>query len=118
MLKIAAILIMGMLTLSGCAELGARAISDATYLAESGEAYVREVHDFRRWVRETCRQMLMTEIAELQANGDTAGARQLLIDSYPGLITFQIFDDLTSEQYGQMLNYPWSCGKVTQPTVK
>lgn len=99
------------LLLSGCAEYIARAVHDADYLADSAEAYVRENHDDRRWVRETCRASLRAEVAELQKKGNHAAVRVLLGKQYPPLVTFDLLDQI---QDGEALpfssiNRPWPC---------
>ena len=62
--------------LIGCAELGARFVTDAAYLAESSEAFVREVHDDRRWIRTECREMLRAEVEALRRARKFAEARR------------------------------------------
>ncbi len=99
------------LLLGGCTEWMARAVTNADYLADSAEAYVRENHDDRRWVRETCRISLRAEIMELQKQGKYAEIRDLLAQQYPPLVTFELLDQV---QDGEALpfssiNRPWPC---------
>ena len=95
------------LTISGCAEVAARGISNANYLADSAEGYVREVHDDRRWIRERCREILRAQIQDLQAAGEYDLARQVAADHYPSLVTFRIVRDI--EENKVVLNDPWPC---------
>lgn len=98
------------LLLGGCAEFAARAVGNAAYLAESSEDYVREVHDDRRWIRERCRELVREQINALIGEGKYDEARQLLANQYPSLVTFQLINDLDSDD-GPLnpLNEPWPC---------
>ena len=98
------------LLLTGCAEWMARTIKNADTLADRTEAYVRESHEDRIWVREMCRQSLRFEIAELQRKGDHAAVRALLSKQYPPLITLDIITAvLDGEVPVGTLNRPWPC---------
>lgn len=104
------------LLLVGCADWAAYGVTEANYLRDSTSSYVHEVHDFRRWVREECRDMLQNEITQLQQNGQFAEARNVLIDSYPSLVTVDLIRD--AQKIGDetvvedlAINYPWSCGR-------
>ena len=79
------------LVLSGCVEAISRLAVEGAYLADSTSAYVREVHDLRRWIREQCFDLLKIEIRAL--GDDTGKIRQLLIDSYPPLVTVGVVRD-------------------------
>jgi hypothetical protein len=94
------------LTLSGCIEAGARLVGEATYLADSASAYVREVHDLRRWIREQCFELLKTEIRVL--GDDTTKIRDLLRASYPSLVTVEIVRDVKDEPRS-VLSVPAGC---------
>ena len=95
------------LALGGCAETGARLLTDATYLHESASAYVREIHDLRRFVRAECRASMVREIDSLREEGDETVLRRMLAANYPGLVTVDIItgDDLTG-----VLSSPPGCG--------
>lgn len=105
------------LLLTSCVELGARMITDATYLAESAEAFVREVHDDRRFIRSTCREMLRAEVMQLQGEGRYAEARELLAKNYPALVTFQIAEGIEADDPYRLLNHPWPCTVSRLPTL-
>ena len=106
-----------LLALGGCVEVGARAVTNATYLAESAEGYVREVHDDRRWIRATCREMLRAEVMALQADGKYGEAREVLAVQYPELVTFQIVRAYEDNDPYALLNHPWPCTASRLPTL-
>ena len=98
------------LVLTGCVEWAARAVKDADYVADRTEAYVKENHADRIWIREACRQSLRFEIAELQREGDHAAVRALLAKQYPPLITVDLIQDvLDGEAPFSSLSQPWPC---------
>ena len=47
------------LALTGCAETAARFVQQGVYLHEAADAYVREVHAFRQWIRTECKVLIM-----------------------------------------------------------
>ena len=79
-----------LLALGACAETAARGIADATYLHQAAGDYVREVHGFRRFIREKCRESLVREIDTLRGVGDEAALRKMLAGHYPRLVTIDI----------------------------
>ncbi len=99
------IVAVALLGLGGCVEIAGRAMVEGAYLADSASDYVREVHDLRRWIREQCRDLLKAEIKT--AGDDPDKVRQLLIDSYPPLVTVGVVRDVKA---GSVLSVPVGCG--------
>ncbi len=79
-----------LITLTGCAGVAARAIQHAAYLDTVASEFVREIHDFRRWIREQCKASLTREIDKLRTLNDEPGLRKLLSANYPKPITFEL----------------------------
>ena len=92
------------LALGGCVEAGARLAVEGAYTADSASAYVREVHDLRRWIREQCRDLLKREVRAL--GDDTEAVRELLRESYPPLVTVGIARDVKAKS---VLSAPVGC---------
>ena len=103
--------------LAGCAEFGARVITDATYLAESAEGLVRENHDIRRDIRTRCRDRLWARIDRLDQEGREDEADRLLDANYPSLLTFQVVKAYKSGEGFAVLDHPWGCRAALLPEV-
>ncbi len=105
--KVGAALILT-LFLTSCVEVGSRLIEDAAYLHQSGRDYVREVHDFRRWVRAECRAILVREVEDLQKSGQYEEARKRLVYVYPDLVTIDMARQSSDDPTG-ILASPFGC---------
>ena len=78
------------LFLVGCVDaalMGARWVQEMTYVQQAGFARVHEIHDFRRWLRELCKDSLQRSINRAIQEGDETALRELLSAHYPGLVT-------------------------------
>lgn len=96
------------LALTGCAGAAATAIEDSKALHEAARAYVREVHDARREIRQKCRELLIVEVNEMVAEGRSEEAREKLKANYPALVTVDVITKALDEP-GSLSREPFGC---------
>ncbi len=100
------ILVLAIVLLSGCVAAAGRAVTEAGYVAGAASDYVREAHDLRRWIRQQCFDLLKTEIRAL--GDDTEKIRELLVASYPPLVTIGILREAKDDSQS-ILSTPFGC---------
>ena len=83
--------------LGGCAEALTTAMSDARDLHSSGKAFVVENHEWRREIRRRCRELTIRQAEELEQQGDISGAREVLRNAYPQLVTVSTVKQLMND---------------------
>jgi len=98
-----------LLALGACVETAARGIADATYLHQAAGDYVREIHSFRRFIREKCRESLVREIDTLRTKDDEAALRKMLASHYPRLVTIDILVAATEKDAKSILSKAPGC---------
>lgn len=103
------VLILTAVLLSGCVAAASRAVTEAGYVAGAASDYVREAHDLRRWIRQQCFDLLKTEIRQL--GEDTKRIRELLIASYPPLVTTDILRAAKDDRQS-ILSRPFGCPQL------
>jgi hypothetical protein len=113
-IKVTALLTAGLL-LSGCAEFGAKLVTNANadydYFRGAAANYVKETVDDRVWVRAQCRMGLMMQVSDLQQEGKWEEANALLRSRYTPLITETMWDNReTDESLLSHLQLPHICG--------
>lgn len=96
------------LVLGGCAGTGARVITEGVYLIDAASDYVHENHALRRWVRGKCFELLQQRIKKLDQDGDIDGANELLISSYPPVVTLGIIKNYKNDS-SSLLSIPFGC---------
>ena len=108
------VLVALLLGLTGCAETAARAIADGTYLQIAAGNYVRDVHAFRKWIRDQCQASLVREIDGIRKTGTEADLRALLEANYPKLVTMDILEAV-KDDFDGMLSVPPGCKSAKAP---
>lgn len=96
------------LALAGCAEAGAKALTDAAALHDAARAYVNEVHAARKQIRSKCWEMLIMEVNQLAAQGKSGEARARLRENYPPLVTVKIITTAI-EDPASLSTEPFGC---------
>ncbi len=86
----AILVISSILILGGCAQVGAKAIVEGTYLINAASEYVHENHTLRRWIRVKCFELMRQKIKKLDREGDMDGVNELLVASYPPVVTLEM----------------------------
>lgn len=104
-MRVLCIILFGLL-LSGCAETAARFVQEGAYLHETADRYVREVHEFRQWIRQECRASLVREIEALRQAGDEEALRAMLAEHYPGLVTIDVLKEARDDPTGILSRAP------------
>ena len=95
------------LSLGGCAEFAATAITDARDVHEAARGYVVENIMLRREVRRFCWEIVSEQVATLKANGQSEEAKELLRRNYPALVTVTLIkraidepENISAEPFG------------------
>ncbi len=92
------------LFLTGCAEVSARAIQEAAYLARVADEYVKEQHEIRQWIREECKASLVRQVEDLKRTGDEIAVRDLLAKYYPAPVTITIIKKVRDKSNNLLTN--------------
>lgn len=103
------IFVAAFIALTGCAEIGARVITDATALHEAARAIVRQNHAFRFWVREQCIESVKRDVVKHMMIQDEEKLRQLLVKHYPQLITVSLAKQAMDDP-SKISTVPFGCG--------
>ncbi len=105
-----------MLTLNACVGTLAKLKTEADYLHEAGDQYVRWVHEFRKWIREECKASVTREVDEKKANKEIteSAIRKFLREVHPKLVTFDIIDQARKDST-KILAYPPGCEPPVEP---
>lgn len=103
------------LFLSGCLQFGSAAIQDTTDAHSAAKAFVFERIGDRIRIRDWCRKILEKEIDSLVNQEKYEEARELLLESYPTLLTTSLITEIIDDD-GKInfdaLNTPELCGKL------
>ncbi len=102
--------------LTACTGTIAKFKTEADYLHEAGDQYVRWVHDFRRWIREECKASVTREV-ETKKNDENIteyDIRKFLREVHPKLVTFDIIDQAKKDP-SKILAYPPGCEPPPSP---
>ena len=92
------------LFLFGCAEVSARAIQEAAYLARVADDYVKEQHETRQWIRGECKASLVRQVEDLKRTGDEIAVRALLSKYYPAPITIALITKIRNAPNSLLTN--------------
>ena len=90
-------LLIAALALGGCAEALTTAMSDARDLHAAGRGFVVENHEWRREIRRRCRELVIGQAEELEQAGDIEGAKRILAEAYPQLVTASTVKQLMND---------------------
>ena len=85
------------LGLGGCETVALNAIESYELAHEALKSRIIENNDWRREIRFRCREMVIKEADALESQGDFAGARAILAQAYPPLITVQTAKSLAND---------------------
>ena len=110
MVKIVIPVLLSIFLLTGCVGFGAQAISTGNYLAGVADAFMREQHANRQWIRKECLASLIREVDKLKQKDNEAAVRELLGQHYPDLVTVSILKSLKKDPEG-IAGYANICGK-------
>ncbi len=110
------LIIIGTLALTSCAGTLAKLKTEADYLHEAGDQYVRWVHGFRKWIREECKASVIREVDEKKNNKEITerDIRKFLREVHPKLVTFDIVDQARKDPT-KILAYPPGCEPPVEP---